>query len=576
MPRRHERELDLLRRARRLVDGRVVHRRRLRARSRSRARGSRAWPSRRCRRRGSEPLRSLWSRAARAAAAVWLDGTTKTREDDEETRAVLALHDERRACPRRRRPSASGRKGRGRGRSSTCTPDSNTGGGRVRERDRGHGRRRARHARLARRRGRRGPVRARSRRPRSRRPLPPSAPKTRELHPAAASEPGRAARCRGERRCFGSARRPMPQLPQKVCARRLVTAARALDRRPDRLLLGLLAQAELDRPAQPHDRRRGEHRRDREHGPVAEVELGDRGRDERGGGDQHRSERRPEDRRARAGRGKGERSRSQNAPQVAPATPAPSTGHRHPEREEPRDPEGLVAGDAEAEVQEARGVRDRLGAEQRRGAARRRRRPRRGSRRTSGTGAGRAGRRASARARRAAARSRARRGRGCRPCPGGARRCSRPSGRRAPSPAPASAPHATVAATTITGSSSYTSTSQEVEDEEERHRDRRGDERERIEAKQAEDDHDGDRGEQRRAERPHVGTRQVREDRGDDPRVPPALVRAGREAAPAVVERLPAGHAEVLARHLAAALRAHDACRLHVVASLNGRRTSDG
>ena len=110
----------------------------------------------------------------------------------------------------------------------------------------------------------------------------------------------------------------------------------------------------------------------------------------------------------------------------------------------------------------------------------------------------------------------------------------------------------------------------EVDDEEERDRDRGRDERQRIETKQAENDDPGTRREERHPEGAHVGARQVREDRRDEARQIPALVRVGGEPAPTALERLPAAHAVPLARNLPAALRARDLRRLHSAASLIG------
>ena len=142
-------------------------------------------------------------------------------------------------------------------------------------------------------------------------------------------------------------------------------AARAVDRRPDRLLSRLFPKADVDHPAQPDERCGREQQRDRERPPLAEVERADVRADERGGGERHGEERRAEwaERVAIA-----RRSAEPEPERAARRAGNPRREHRQgdPEREQPRDPQAVIARRMEAEMEEVGRVRDRLGGEERR------------------------------------------------------------------------------------------------------------------------------------------------------------------------------------------------------------------
>ena len=142
-------------------------------------------------------------------------------------------------------------------------------------------------------------------------------------------------------------------------------AARAGDRRADRRLSRLFPKADVDHPAQPHERCSREQQRDRERPPLADVERADVRADQRGGGERHREEGRAE----RAERVAIARRSAEPEPErAARRTGNPRGEHRQgdPERQQPRDPQAVIASRMKAEMEKVGRVRDRLGGKERR------------------------------------------------------------------------------------------------------------------------------------------------------------------------------------------------------------------
>ena len=195
-----------------------------------------------------------------------------------------------------------------------------------------------------------------------------SAEKTAILTPAADARVARRLRRVGCASLREGVERGTALAAERVGGRRLV-AARALDHGPDLALGSLLAQAEVDQAAEPEEPEHGRDRRHRERPPLLQVQLGHRRADE----DARRKWRREERRAERPHGPPVAEGGAEAKPEGAARRPADTRrehGHRDAERQEPRDPETLVAGGAEAEVEEVGRVRERLGREQRRGAAR--------------------------------------------------------------------------------------------------------------------------------------------------------------------------------------------------------------
>ena len=309
-------------------------------------------------------------------------------------------------------------------------------------------------------------------------------------------------------------------------------AVRAGDGRADRRLSCLFPKADVDHPAQPDERCSREQQRDRERPPLAHIERADVRADQCGGGERH-GEERPAERAERIAIAR--RSAEPEPERAARRAGNPRGEHRQgdPERQQPRDPQAVIAGGVKAEMEKVRGVRDRLGGKERRRRA--------GSERDAvedvvELAVGEQHQRAGDREQEGGAREhdaepddlmRARARRQHRPLALDVARGETEHDPREKPPDDGEGDHGQRLVLVEVDVP-------EVEQEGHRHADSGGDERERVETEEAEDDDGRQPGADPDPEGPHVRARQVRVQRRGEAREVPALLGRGSVAAPAV------------------------------------------